>query len=147
MANFSAAILDDRMQDNKRRNRVRGVSESAVAGSKASTNKSRSRLLSESAKAAREGPSKATLSSIASGFRLGLRSHHQTFSLLQSKDKQEQKCVLRASERKYEAMEDPEEALLRFVLVSNAMKNLQIRMRREKAAKRATVGSRAAMRL
>ena len=146
MANFSAAILDDRMQVNKKRSRVRGVSESAVAGSKASSNKSRSRLLSESAKAAREGPSKTTLSSITSGFRLGLHSH-QTFSLLQSKDKQEQKCVLRASERKYEAMEDPEEALLRFVLVSNAMKNLQIRMRREKAAKRAAVGSRASMRL
>ena len=54
---------------------------------------------------------------------------------------------LKASERKYEAIEDPEEVLLRFVLVSNAMKNLQIRMRREKAAKRANMGNKAFTRL
>ena len=151
-SDFRSAVLDDRMQL-RRRSRVRVASESAAA-LKGPPTKSRSRLLSESvagssAKAA-EGPSKATLASIASGFRLGLHSHAapSVFFGGQSKVvKEERKCVLRSSERKYEAIEDPEEVLLRYVLVSNAMRNLQIKMRREKAVKRASMGNKAFTRL
>ena len=151
---FRAAVLDDRMMQVRRKNRVRVASESAAAGLKGPSTRSRSRLLSESvagskkAAAAAEGHDKAA-TGLAS--RLGLHSHPApTFSLLHSKVKEERKCVLRASERKYNDIVkdgDPEEVLLRYVLVSNAMKNLQIKMRREKAAKRANVGNKAFTRL
>ena len=137
---FRAAILDDRT----RKNRVRVVSESAVCLKGTTTTRTRSRLLSESVATSKatEGHSK-----VSTRFNLHCQRpillppkayHTPSFSLLgHSKVKEERKYVLNVSERKYRDLsDDPEEVLLRYVLVSNAMKNLQIKMRREKAAKR-----------
>lgn len=129
------SISDERVTV-PRRSRVRVASESA-AGLKSTAARAgaRTRLLSESGAVAKKS----------------LHTHAAaTFSFLgssssQHKAKEEAKCALRTSERKQRDIDDPEEVLLRYVLVNNAMKNLRIKMRREKAVKRNKAISRAAM--
>ena len=115
-----------------RRSRV--ASESA-AGPKSSSPRARTRLLSESGAVGKKSLHKHAAATFS--FLTSSSSHH--------KAKEETKCVLKASERKQRDIDDPEEVLLRFVLVNNAMKNLHIKMRREKAVKRNKAISRAAM--
>merc|ERR1712066_322600 len=82
---------------------------------------SRSRLLSESA---------------VTRDRMALHTHSAPFSLLgstsrQHKAKEERRCMLSASEHKQKDIQDPEEFLLRSVLVSNTVRHLKKDMRKE----------------
>ena len=119
--------------------RTRVMSESA-SGRKGTTlnssltrsRSSRTRLLSESA---------------ATKDRMALHKHSTPFSLLSStsrqhKAKEERRCMLTASERKQKDIQDPEEFLLRSVLVNNTVRHLNKDMRKEKAAKRTKAVSR-----
>ena len=77
-----------------------------------------------------------------------LHSHSAPFSLLsltsrQHRAKEERRCMLTASERKQKVIRDPEEELLRSVLVNNTMRHLNQDLRKEKAAKRAKFGNKA----
>ena len=117
--------------------RTRVVSESA-SGRKGIAGTRRSRLVSESAAASKDGAT--SYSSINLGIK-ALHSHPApSFSLLlrsSSRVKEERRCVLTASERKQRDIRDPEEFLLRSVLVNNTVRHLNQDLRKEKAAKTA----------
>ena len=109
----------------------RGITTTSNSASTRSRN-SRSRLLSESA---------------ATKDRKALHTHSAPFSLLgstsrQHKAKEERRCMLTASERKQKDIRDPEEFLLRSVLVNNTVRQLNKDARKEKAAKRTKAVSR-----
>ena len=104
--------------------------------------KTRSRLVSESAALKQKAPEATTTCKQPQR----LHSHLPTpsFSLLTSAsskqhkaEKEERRCMLTASERKQRDIRDPEEELLRSVLVSNTVRHLNSDLRREKAAKTA----------
>ena len=110
--------------------------------------KTRPRLVSESAaskdKRALHGglfANKALHSHSAPSFSLLSPSSRQ-----QRANKEERRCMLTASERKQKDIRDPEEELLRSVLVNNTMRHLNRDLRKEKAvktAKRAKFGNKA----
>ena len=102
--------------------------------------KTRSRLVSESA-ALKE---KAFTSSKQPQKSLHSHLPSPSFSLLTSAsskqhkaEREERQCMLSASERKQRDIRDPEEALLRSVLVSNTVRHINSDLRRERAAKNA----------
>ena len=132
----------ERHNYNGRRTRVMSESSSTRP-------KTRPRLVSESAaskdkKALRGGLSvnnKALHSHSAPSFSLLSPSSRQHRA-----NKEERRCMLSASERKQRDIRDPEEELLRSVLVNNTMRHLNRDLRKEEAvktAKRAKFGNKA----
>ena len=108
--------------------------------------KTRSRLVSESAALKERAQDASTASKQPQRSLPPLHSHlpAPSFSLLTSAsskqhkaEKEERRCMLTASERKQRDIRDPEEELLRSVLVNNTMQHLNSDLRRERAAKSA----------
>ena len=105
--------------------------------------KTRSRLVSEST-AMKEKTSEASTTSKQPPKSLHSHLPSPSFSLLTSAsskqhkaEREERRCMLTASERKQRDIRDPEEELLRSVLVSNTVRHLNSDLRRERAAKNA----------
>ena len=106
--------------------------------------KTRSRLISESAALKEKASSEASTTSKQPPKSLHSHLPSPSFSLLTSAsskqhkaEREERRCMLTASERKQRDIRDPEEELLRSVLVSNTVRHLNSDLRRERAAKTA----------